>query len=474
VRLDCDDPNGNNEPQIAVDPADPRHMVASSNDFGSCCDEFYTTFDAGHTWRTGNISHGRGRVGSDPVSTFDMRRGVVLHASLNPKLTKNRGACAGDVAVSPSTDGGLSWGPPDTVARGTGCDDSGHQVFNDKDWMVTDNNPASPYYGRTYLTWSLFRSRRGAYLSSAIFEAQSDDGGRSWSAPREISGTSPSLCDLQADGPAGECDEDQDSVPTVAPDGTIYVAFDNQQNGSIQEPGECTAQVACDHQYLVVLSRDGGSSWQGPFQAATMEDGGRDFPVNVDGDPTLTGYQMRVFPPPGNIVADPVTGELAIAFFDNRAGLHDVDAPVTNTNIYLVTSRDGRTWSGPQVVDDGPQDQWFPWVSANPVDGTLGVIYNDRSAVDPSLYGVRLAQAAPGATFTVSRVNTAPSHPTQSVFEPAGVPGCEQCTLFDGDYINLAYGADGHANLVWTDMRDFLRNGPFDAGYQEFIYFARR
>ena len=35
TKLDCDDPFPNNEPDIEVDPADPMHMVASSNDYGS-------------------------------------------------------------------------------------------------------------------------------------------------------------------------------------------------------------------------------------------------------------------------------------------------------------------------------------------------------------------------------------------------------------------------------------------------------
>ena len=30
-----------------VDPANPQHMIASSNDYGSCCDQFYTTFNGG-------------------------------------------------------------------------------------------------------------------------------------------------------------------------------------------------------------------------------------------------------------------------------------------------------------------------------------------------------------------------------------------------------------------------------------------
>ena len=56
TRLDCDDPFPNNEPDIEVNPANPLNMIVSSNDYGSCCDQYYTTFDGGRTWSTGNMS----------------------------------------------------------------------------------------------------------------------------------------------------------------------------------------------------------------------------------------------------------------------------------------------------------------------------------------------------------------------------------------------------------------------------------
>jgi hypothetical protein len=114
TNLDCDDPFPNNEPDIQVDPADPRHMVASSNDYGSCCDQFYTTFDRGRTWQTGNMSvEDPGRTGSDPVSTFDVRTGTVLHSSLNYTFNADgTQTCDGDLVVSRSKDGGLTWGEP--------------------------------------------------------------------------------------------------------------------------------------------------------------------------------------------------------------------------------------------------------------------------------------------------------------------------------------------------------------------------
>jgi hypothetical protein len=64
--LDCDDPFPNNEPNIVVDPADPQHQIASSNDYGSCCDEYYTTPTAERPGRPGTC---RLRTRAEPVAT---------------------------------------------------------------------------------------------------------------------------------------------------------------------------------------------------------------------------------------------------------------------------------------------------------------------------------------------------------------------------------------------------------------------
>jgi hypothetical protein len=467
VNLDCDDIFPNNEPDIEVNPTDPLHMIASSNDFGSCCDQFYTTFDGGQTWTTGNMSHqGPGNIGSDPVTVFDIKNETAIHSSLNFRIAGNK-ACTGDVVVSISLDGGLTWGDPVVVDHGVGCDNSRLQLFNDKEWIVTDNNPSSPFYGRTYLTWSKFRAVKGQYVSSEIWESHSDDGGFTWSTPQAISGSNP-VCTFQVAGPSGVCDQNQFSVPTVQPDGDVFVAFENEQNQALWEPGE-----QFDNQYLVVRSTNGGVSWSNPVMAVGLEDGSRDYPINVDGRQTLTGYQVRVNSA-GNILAHPDTGQLFIVFADNRDGQHDPadpgTAPVTDTNVYMVTSPDGITWSSPTPVRTGPGDQWFPWVEVNPVDGSLGVLYNDR-VPGSSLYHVSLSEGTPGA-FTATTVTTAASHPNESIFFKAGDPNCPDCATFHGDYIGVAYGSDGVANLVWTDMRDF-RADPPGPGFLQFIYYAR-
>src|SRR5436190_5205112 len=56
VKMDCPSTKvPNNELNVAVDPNRPDHMVASSNDYESCCDEFYTSFNGGKTWASGDM-----------------------------------------------------------------------------------------------------------------------------------------------------------------------------------------------------------------------------------------------------------------------------------------------------------------------------------------------------------------------------------------------------------------------------------
>ena len=157
------------------------------------------------------------------------------------------------MTVSVSTDGGLTWLPAEVVDSGFGCDLSNTQLFNDKEWIVTDNNPSSPYYGRTYLTWTKFVAASGRTSPRPSSSPTPTTAASTGQRPQEISGSNAGLCTFQVSGPAGRCDEDQASVPTVGPDGTVYVAFMNEQNDALWEPGD-----VFDDQYLLVKSTNGG------------------------------------------------------------------------------------------------------------------------------------------------------------------------------------------------------------------------
>ena len=456
VKLDCDDPFPNNEPNVAVDPEDPLHMVASSNDYGSCCDQYYTSFDGGQTWQTGNMStRGPKVIGSDPITVFDPKHDTVIHLSLNFKSNNGRpSATNGDVVASVSTDGGLTWKVPSVIGHGLGA-----RLFFDKEDATVDTNPSSPYYGRIYVTWTGFDS---AKRSAPILLASSDDGGYTWTTPKVISGSNAQYCTFQTAGPAGQCDEDQASAPRVGPDGTLYVAFMNSQNSAAWEPGE-----QGESQYMVVKSTNGGGTFSAPVHVVDLEDGDRDYPINVDGRQTLTGLQVRVWGA-GTLAVDPNDGRLYISFSDNRLGTHDVANPVTHSESFVVSSSNGgQTWSAPAIVNSDANESWFPWIDVAP-DGTVGVLSNARRP--GNTYVAELAEGSPGS-FTNTVVSQALSYPDDSAFFQAGIPDCQACAVFHGDYLGLDYGSDGVANVAWTDMRD---TSPDFTGHLQFVYFARR
>jgi hypothetical protein len=304
-------------------------------------------------------------------------------------------------------------------------------------------------------------------------EAHSTDGGYTWSTPQEISGENAALCTFEIAARPGACNDDQFSVPSVAPDGTVYVTFINDQNEALWEDAN-----EFDDQYLMVESEDGGATWSDPEFVVGAETGRDDYPFNVDGRQTLTNYQLRA-PHTQGFVADPThNGRLYMVFSDNRNGVHDVADPQTETDVFIMVKPDAASaWTGPFNVNppnlgDIANDQWFPWVDVNPVTGEVGVIYHDRSYTSShNRYGTTFATSpAGGLAFTEQQASTELSHPRQSVFFRAFAPGCKPCTRFHGDYISVAYGSDGKANLVWTDMRDLF--APLGR-YLEFIYYAR-
>jgi hypothetical protein len=477
VILNCpeEDSFATHEPTIAVDPSNPSHMVVQSNDFASKgptpTQEFYTTFDGGRTWTDGDLPlGGEGRFAFDPAVTIDPRHGTVI-AAMQPGRPKGKTQCDNDEATSVSTDGGLHWLAPVDVGSGTGCYGDQLWVGFDSDSIVTDDNPASPYFGRTYLTAGRVVCHRKRCLVETIVESHSDDGGFSWSPLQTISGSNPEYCTAPPKAPA--CDNSARSSITVSPDGSVHAAIWNAQNRASWEPGEC-----CELQILAVGSEDGGATWSEPVHVVDMEDGSRDYPgCEVDGGLAFcltTGTQLYATPAFGfgNIVASPIDGTLYIAFSDNRNGRHDVDHPVSSEDVFLMTSYDGGgTWAGPDLVSGSPGDEWFAQAAVNPLTGELAVAFNDRASTYAQTFDVTLAIGLPGS-FSSVRITTKSSHLRDNLWFPAGVQGCEKCVYWTGDYIGLAFDTEGTAHAVWTDLRRRVTVPDVGTGYTENIFYA--
>ena len=98
-----------NEPFVAVDPHNAKHLVVGANNWqagnGSFQVTAYTSFDAGQSWTTSNpyIAPNASRLNAADATVAFGADGAVYFAfvAFNP--------AAGAVAVSRSTDGGLTW-----------------------------------------------------------------------------------------------------------------------------------------------------------------------------------------------------------------------------------------------------------------------------------------------------------------------------------------------------------------------------
>jgi len=233
---------------------------------------------------------------------------------------------------------------------------------------------------------------------------------------------------------------------------------------------------------MVVSSTDGGSSWSPPVHVVDLEDG-VDFEKFLYGDYEcspdlffgcrLTGTDLPTFGVGGYLVADP-GGTLYLVFSDNRNGRHDVEHPVSNVDVFVMTSTDdGQTWTGPDVVSDAPGDQFKPSIAMNPLTGNLGILFYDRGDdPDGQTMRVTLATGLPGS-FQLSTGSTAASHLSDDLWFAQTLPDCSHCVFHIGEYLGLAYGSDGAANMVWSDLRRYVTLPDVRQGYSTNVMYAR-
>jgi hypothetical protein len=473
VTLDCPDEYAlpTDEPSIAVDPADPDHIVTASlnEEWPYQTIQVATTFDGGKTWTIGDLPRRTDTVNWDPWLSFDVNSETVVLAF----ETDGTGAqCFQDQLVTRSSDGGLTWDVPVMVVPYQGTCDYGSEFEEGK--IATDNDPSSPNYGRSWVTALYVECNPSRKCRTPIAESHSDDGGDTWTTPAIISGSNAGYCTGVPGPPA--CDNDAPpALVTVAPDGSIYVAFLNLQNLDAQERRERSDPNFFDHQLMVVKSTDGGSSWSSPVHVVDLEDGEGDYPCSPAyyflcrlNDTAIEKWLV------GGYMAAGPDGTLYLTFSDNRNGRHDVDHPVSNDDVFVMTSTDrGQTWTGPDLVAGARGDEFNPNIAVNPATGELGILFYDRSG-DPrgKTMNVTLATGLPGS-FDLTRITTAPSHLSHDLWWQQTLPDCHRCVYHIGEYLGAAFGSDGAANMVWADLRHFTTTPQGDSGYTMNVDYAR-
>ncbi|MFL6161062.1 MAG: sialidase family protein [Jatrophihabitantaceae bacterium] len=200
------------------------------NDGGGSDIGYSTSTDSGTTWTQGTlpgITNNNGGTGSfqrvsDASVAYDARHNVWLISSI--PITSS--VTVPTVIVSRSTDGGLTFGNPVTVASGS--------TSFDKNWTVCDNTATSPFYGNCYTEFDNNADADREKMST------STDGGLTW-GPALNTGNN-------ATGLGGQ--------PLVQPNGTVIVPAANASESAI----------------IAWRSTNGGASWSSTVTVATVAD----------------------------------------------------------------------------------------------------------------------------------------------------------------------------------------------------------
>ena len=446
-----------NEQNIVINPTNQRNVVTAANDYrAGFSSQVYVSMDGGGTFSdvalpgwdpstggTGAFSHVQ--AGGDPVLSF-ASDGTLYYAALvydfsvkSPPSKTNPSHTPSGVAVAVSHDGGATWGAPVMVHY-----ESANPFFNDKEWIAAGPN------GTVYTTWTLFQSDpAGNYLSSNIMLSVSHDYGATWSKPITVSDAAHPY--------------DSGSSPMVAPDGTLYVAYEGNQASDLTKD-----------QTVVARSTDGGTTFTNTEIGRVYDDVGC-YPANQSqGRARLSYEQFRInsFP---SLAIDPTTGGLAVAWADDQnnagcaAGASSFGG-LTNNQVKLVTSADGTHWTAPRIITSGG-DKAFPAVAANHGRTVVGYYTRDFSPVptatdhacgrgfldtsDPSYPAspAVYADLAPVCIDYAISSSTDDYAGETRVSTQSSNPYLEFSGSFIGDYTGVAVDSSGRAHAVWTDGR---------------------
>ena len=388
--------NGEVEPWVAVDPANPMNISGSWqqdrwSDGGAHGLAASASTTGGASWngetfadfsRCPLFAHYGDPDAQEPGKKFDRGSDPWVSWGSGSRLHQialtvsqpqfGLGFNAG-ILVSHSDDFGATWSSPQVLKE-----DSGGNVLDDKESLTAD--AASGY---VYAIWdrlevpnehaNLNATENAIGYRGPTWFASSADNGDTWSVARKIYDP-------------GEVNQTIANQIAVEPNGTLVDVF-LQINNFKNSHGSRGYNVA------VMRSTDHGATWSKPVFVSKLVPA----TVRTPGD----GLPLRTGDIAPDIAIDSATGAVYMAWQDAVSG---------TPAIYLSKSTDGgQTWSAPQQVSDSPAgvSAFTPSVDVNS-DGAVGVTFydfrNDTASTATALtdYWIRTSTDG-GATFAPSQ-----------------------------------------------------------------------
>ncbi len=412
--------NAEVEPSLAVNPANPAHLLAmwqqdrwsngSARGLVSA-----VSFDGGATWERRAMAFSRCGGGA-PANGGDYDRATDPWVSFGPDGTawamslSTTGSSfsvgsANAMLVSRSTDGGRTWGGATALIADSNLN------FNDKNTLTAD--PLDARYA--YAVWDRLDPQGGgpAYFARTV------NGGASWETARAIH-----------DPGAG--------AQTI---GNLVVVL---SNGTLVNLATELASSAAGRaaSIVAVRSTDRGTTWSGATTVASH--------LGIGARDPETGTAIR----DGAIILSAAAGpagSVHVAWQDSRfsGGARDGIA-------YSRSLDGGLTWSAPVRVNPNAAVAAFTPNVHVMADGTVGVAYFDLrdNTADPATLptGYFLARSADGATWTETRL--------AGPFDLALAPNAGG--LFLGDYMALSGAGTAFLSLYVRTTGDAAnRNDVF-------------
>ena len=355
--------------------------------------------------RPSPFNSGHGTNFSDPTVVYSVRLGLWFASNL-------AGDCGGQGIGLWTSPDAVNWTPGVCAHYGTEDDRQSHWV---------DNNPASPYYGAQYISWTSLD------MGGLLFVTVSYDG-VTWRPPVALSlGV---LRNVQLTGSRG-------------PDGTVFVVAMDEGGGGF-----------APRTNRLFRSTDGGQTW-------TQHAMGPAFPA-PGASLCPGGYFPRIEPiwrtmgwgQPG---AGP-NGVVHYAYTGGNTGNGDA-----GDILYTRSTDNGATWAAAIRLNTDPttREQWLPSLAVTERGEVVVSWYDRRGTINYDYEYWGRVSTDNGATWEPDgpisdRVIPQPLQP-----DPL-LPAC-----FAGDY-NYHVADATTAYLAWTDGRNLVNGSP-----QQDIYFDR-